>query len=86
MSYFSHAYRKSMLVKAVAAKDKATSAFIGGDFAMVDAATYKAYDPSATVATGDFLLVQGNYNQVDTIGGNALHGGYSESIKSKIIK
>ena len=86
MSYFSHAYRKAMLVSSVAAKDLATSAFTAGVFGMVDASTYTAYDPSATIATGDFLLVQGNYNQTDTIGGNPLHGGYSESIKSKVIK
>lgn len=62
----------------------ATSALTAGQVGIVDASTY------LTVAAGtvpaEFLLVQGNYNQVDTIGGNPLHGGYSESIKSKMIK
>ena len=88
MSYFNHAYRKSMLAVDVAADGVATSLFGAGDIAIVDASTYKAIDPAAVVipANTDVLLVQGNYNTVDTIGGNPLHGGYSESIKSKIIK
>ena len=88
MSYFNHAYRKSMLAASVAAKNAATSAFTAGMVGLVDASTYLALDPAAVVvpANTDVLLVQGNYNTVDTIGGNKLHGGYSESIKSKIIK
>lgn len=62
----------------------ATSALTAGQVGLVDASTY------LTVAAGtvpaEFLIVQGNYNQVDTIGGNKLHGGYAESIKSKMIK
>jgi len=77
-----------MLAADVAADGVATSVFGAGDIAIVDASTYKAIDPAAIVipANTDVLLVQGNYNTVDTIGGNPLHGGYSESIKSKIIK
>jgi hypothetical protein len=88
MSYFNHAYRKSMLAAAVASTDTATSAFGAGTIGLVDASTYKALDPTVTAipANTDVLLVQGNYNTTDTIGGNPLHGGYSESIKSKIIK
>ena len=88
MSYFNHAYRKSMLAGAVATKDLATSAFGAGVVGLVNASTYTALDPAAIVipANTDVLLVQGNYNTVDTIGGNPLHGGYKESIKSKIIK
>lgn len=91
MSYFNHAYRKSMLAGAVAAKDTATSDYTNfgaGVIGLVDASTYTALDPAAVAipANTDVLLVQGNYNTVDTIGGNSLHGGYRESIKSKIIK
>jgi len=86
MSYFNHAYRKSMLATGVAAKADATSAFGAGTVGIVDASTYLALDPTATTLPGDVLLVQGNFNTNDTIGGNPLHGGYSESIKSKIIK
>ena len=86
MSYFNHAYRKSMLAKDLAAKDQPTSAYTPGDFGIVDAKTYTTIDPTATTLPGDVLLVQGNFNATDTIGGNPLHGGYSESIKSKIIK
>ena len=62
----------------------ATADLTAGQVGLVDASTY------LTVAAGtvpaEFLIVQGNYNTTDTLGGNPLHGGYSESIKSKMIK
>ena len=76
MSYFNHAYRKSMLAASVAAKNDTTASLGPGVVALVDASTYLALDPAAVVvpANTDVLLVQGNYNTVDTIGGNKLHG------------
>ena len=93
MSYFNHAYKKTMLITAGNLVTSGTcDALTAGQLAMVSADSYTA---SATVPTdGKFLLVQGNYNKtaasvtaaMDTLGGNKLHGGYAESIKSKLIK
>ena len=88
MSYFNHAYKKMFLAQTVEADAAiATSAIPAGEVALVSAATYTsvAVDGSTTVPD-EFLIVQGNLNQVDTLGGNPLHGGYAESIKSKVIK
>ena len=88
MSYFNHAYKKMFLAQTVEAVDGvATSLLAAGEVAIVDAADYKSIIVDGTTAAPDeFLIVQGNLNQVDTLGGNPLHGGYAESIKSKIIK
>lgn len=89
MSYFNHAYKKTFLGKGAdwAAKDKPTKDLVAGELAIVDACDYQTIDHSAAIpAQTNFMIVQGNYNQTDTLGGNPLHGGYSESIKSKIIK
>ena len=37
-------------------------------------------------SSGKILLAQGSWHAADTIGGNSLHGGYGESIKSKDIQ
>ena len=37
-------------------------------------------------SSGKILLAQGAWNSTDTLGGNAHHGGYKESIKSKDIQ
>jgi hypothetical protein len=90
MSYFNHAYKKTFLGKgadweAVAAQS--TISLAAGELAVVDACTYKTIATGGVTASGtDIMIVQGNYNQTDTLGGNPLHGGYSESIKSKVIK
>jgi len=98
MSYFNHAYKKTMLltdgVKTSTALN--TTSLTKGQLAMVDASTYGVLS-SATAVPNEFLLVQGNYNKtaaltannklsLDAIGGNALHGGYAASVKSKLIK
>ena len=86
MAYFDHAYRKSMIsTTGEAAAGLMTSAIPAGSWAVVDAASYLTVAVPPVTETG-FLLVQGNLNTVDTIGGNPLHGGYAESIKSKLIK
>ena len=89
MSYFNHAYKKAFLGdgQAWSAAAANTSALTAGQMGIVDACTYQTLNPAAaTTYAGDIMIVQGNYNQTDTLGGNALHGGYAESIKSKIIK
>jgi len=89
MSYFNHAYKKAMLAAGSAwkAASNHTSTLGAGEMGVVDACTYQTLNPAAAQTyTADLLIVQGNYNQTDTLGGNPLHGGYSESIKSKIIK
>lgn len=86
MSYFNHAYKKTFLAKSWATKTTKTVALTAGQVAMVDVCDYAAVDTANIPAGTDFMIVQGNYNTVDTLGGNPLHGGYSESIKSKIIK
>ena len=94
MSYFNHAYKKTMLLTESIKSSGNASALLAGELAMVNANTYVA--TNAVPAAG-FLLVQGNFNKtaaltnanklsLDAIGGNALHGGYAESIKSKLIK
>ena len=88
MSYFNHAYKKTFLAQTVEAVDGvATSLLAAGEVAIVDAADYKSIViDGSTNAPDEFLIVQGNLNDVDTLGGNPLHGGYAESIKSKLIK
>ena len=86
MSYFNHAYKKMFLAQAVDVTGAvATSALEAGQLAVVDASSYLSV-AAATDIPAEFLIVQGNLNQVDTLGGNPLHGGYAESIKSKVIK
>jgi len=87
MSYFNHAYKKTFLAASWAQKDVKTVTLGAGQLGIVDACTYQTVDTAVAIPAGtDFMIVQGNYNTVDTLGGNPLHGGYSESIKSKIIK
>jgi len=88
MAYFDHAYKKSMISTAgEAANGTATQDLAAGEWGLVDATTYLSIAPAVPPnSEAGFLLVQGNLNTVDTIGGNPLHGGYAESIKSKVIK
>ena len=96
--YFQHAYKKTMLltdgVKTSTALN--STSLTAGQLAMVDPSTYSVLDHTSAVPN-DFLLIQGNYNKtavltganklsLDAIGGNALHGGYAASVKSKLIK
>ena len=73
-----------------------------GKFGVYDANTYSALvnaaDVDALATTGiggvantfgssqKFILANASWNQTDTLGGNANHGGYAESIKSKDIQ
>jgi len=78
----------SSVVSSGATSDQLTA----GQVAMCSASSYTS---TGTVPlSGGFLIVQGNYNKSgavpttaeDTLGGNKLHGGYAESIKSKLIQ
>jgi len=89
MSYFNHAYKKTFLGTgdAWSASGVSTAALTAGQLGLVDACTYQTLNPGGAIpANTDLLIVQGNWNQTDTLGNNPLHGGYAESIKSKIIK
>ena len=94
MSYFNHAYKKTMLVSGggTVVTSGNASALTAGEIGIFSADSYTG---TATVPSdGNFLVIQGNYNKtaasvtsaMDTIGGNKLHGGYAASVKSKLIK
>lgn len=87
--YFSHAFRKSFLGAKTQndelnqATTGSTADLVAGQIGLFDAKTYQAF-------TGDnggkpFILAQGSYYKLtkDKIG--PYHGGYQESVKSKVI-
>ncbi len=82
--YFNHAFRKSFLGTQVegdlAVRTTGTTADLtAGQLGLFDASTYQA-----VTSTGKpFILAQGSYYTNDKIG--PYHGGYQESVKSKII-
>jgi hypothetical protein len=92
MAYFNHAYVKAAAISSLEeVKDKKTSELAAGELGLVNAATYQTVVwPTANAGIpAEFLLVFGNYNQDDTLDGKATksaHGGYAESIKTKMIK
>jgi hypothetical protein len=92
MSYFNHAYVKAAVIKSTEPDaDETTQSLDPSQLGVVDPATYETItfptSGTSTVFTNNqMMLVFGNYNQVDTLGGNPLHGGYAESIKTKVIK
>tara|TARA_Y100001938_G_scaffold143791_1_gene217185 strand:+ start:2507 stop:3865 length:1359 start_codon:yes stop_codon:yes gene_type:complete len=72
-----------------------------GDLGLYDADTYTALANVAAISTlaggttggifnigsqNKFIIANASFQQTDTIGGNPLHGGYSESVKSKDIQ
>ena len=92
MAYFNHAYQKSVVVAKTdddSGGGQKTFEMESGELGVFNAADYLS-DLFPTTGTSaipnEFMLVLGNYNGTDTIGGNANHGGYAESIKTKIIK
>jgi hypothetical protein len=82
--YFNHAFRKSFLGKDVegdlsVATTGSTADLAAGQLGLFDASTYQA-----VTSTGKpFILAQGSYYTNDKIG--PYHGGYTESVKSKVI-
>ena len=85
MAYFNHAFYKSFLaVDASAANGTKTGDLTAGQLALVDGKTWKS-NSGALAVPGLAYLVQGSLHASDLIAGNANHGGYSESVKSKGI-
>jgi hypothetical protein len=85
MSYFNHAFCKAfapLSLEAVAGEK--TSTLGVQEIALVAADTWLSEDPTGAPA-GNFHIVQGAYTTQDKIGNNPGHGGYAESIKSKMI-
>jgi len=86
--YFNHAFRKSFLGKSNGATPSpalsvattgSTAALTAGQIGLFDAKTFQAI-----TSTGKpFILAQGSYFTNDKIG--PVHGGYQESVKSKVI-
>jgi hypothetical protein len=83
--YFNHAFRKSFLGKdagndtLLVATTGTTADLSAGQIGLFDAKTFQA-----VTSTGKpFILAQGSYFAQDKIG--PVHGGYKESVKSKVI-
>lgn len=82
--YFNHAFRKSFLGKTNAGSldvrtSGSTADLTAGQIGLFDAKTFQA-----VTSTGKpFILAQGSYFTNDKIG--PVHGGYKESVKSKVI-
>lgn len=85
--YFNHAFRKEFIsavdAEAISLRTTGkTNDLTAGQIGLFDAKTYAAI---AAAGSGNqpFILAQGNYRTGDKIG--PFHGGYKESIKSKVI-
>jgi hypothetical protein len=82
--YFNHAFRKSFLGKTNGGvldvrTSGSTADLTAGQIGLFDAKTF-----AAVTSTGKpFILAQGSYFTNDKIG--PVHGGYQESVKSKVI-
>jgi len=87
--YFNHAFRKSFLASTTTGTlDLATTGTTAnlvstpGKIGLFNAKTYAAIATAGSVVT-PFILAQGSYFTNDKIG--PVHGGYQESVKSKVI-
>jgi hypothetical protein len=79
--YFPHAFRKSFLPASTTLRTSGTTAALtAGQVGFFDAKTFAAL---STGANSPFILAQGSYFAADKIG--PVHGGYKESVKSKVI-
>jgi hypothetical protein len=88
--YFNHAFRKSFLGKSDGATPSPaldvrvtgnTTQLTAGQIGLFNAQTFEAIP--ATGTGKPFILAQGSYFTEDKIG--PVHGGYKESVKSKVI-
>jgi hypothetical protein len=78
--YFPNAFRKSFLpASTTLASSGSTAALTAGQIGFFDAKTFAA----VTAQAAPFILAQGSYFTADKIG--PVHGGYKESVKSKVI-
>lgn len=83
--YFPHAFRKSYIPAVSAgtlslAGSGSTAALTAGQLGVFNAQSFAAL---TTAGTTPFILAQGSYFAADKIG--PVHGGYQESVKSKVI-
>lgn len=80
--YFPNAFRKSFLPANLTLAAAGTTADLtAGQIGFFDAKTYSALGTMASQAP--FIIAQGSYFATDKIG--PVHGGYKESVKSKVI-
>ena len=78
--YFPNAFRKSFLpASTTLASSGSTAALTAGQIGFFDAKTFQV----VTAQAAPFILAQGSYFAADKIG--PVHGGYQESVKSKVI-
>lgn len=78
--YFPNAFRKSFLpASTTLATAGGTDALTAGQIGFFDAKSYQVVSAQAA----PFILAQGSYFAADKIG--PVHGGYKESVKSKVI-
>lgn len=89
--YFNHAFKKSFLLGANGVTGGAlapipagnpTIDLSAGELGLFDAKTFQSFT-SAPATNTPFILAQGSYFTNDKIG--PYHGGYQESVKSKVI-
>lgn len=86
--YFPNAFKKVFIGKASGgAMDLRTSgsttALTAGQIGLFDAKTYAAISAAPGSGNQTFILAQGSLHTTDKIG--PFHGGYKESVKSKVI-
>ena len=80
--YFPNAFRKSFLpASTTLATTGTTASLTAGQIGFFDAKSYAALGSTAQAAP--FIIAQGSYFAKDKIG--PVHGGYQESVKSKVI-
>lgn len=80
--YFPNAFRKSFLPASTTLASSGTTADLtAGQIGFFDAKSYAAL--GATAQATPFIIAQGSYFAADKIG--PVHGGYKESVKSKVI-
>jgi hypothetical protein len=86
--YFPNAFKKVFIGKAAAGAidlrtSGSTTALTAGQIGLFDAKTYDAISAAPGSGNQTFILAQGSLHTVDKIG--PFHGGYKESVKSKVI-
>lgn len=89
--YFNHAFKKSFLLgtngitggfMTLPVSGTTTAEITGGQVGLFNAKTYESFTVAPATNT-PFILAQGSYFTNDKIG--PYHGGYQESVKSKVI-
>lgn len=86
--YFNHAFRKTLVAKNSGgtidmATTGSTTALTAGQIGMFDGKTYSIITAAPVSGNQTFIIAQGSLHTNDKIG--PFHGGYKESIKSKVI-